>query len=111
MLVKHIVRELRQILFVNTLVFVVPVLIAIDPYSIYQNVPLNILFNITTHLCIQILGYATYKLEMCQNMSKMYMSGVTFSPYLPNMCKYFSKEFLTYIRFLYMSEIEMLYSL
>ena len=83
-----------SVLFVHALALVVPVFIGIDhvdPCSIYQNVQLNIPFNITTPLFIQILGYATYKLEMCQNMSKIYMSGVTFSPYPHNMCKYFSK--------------------
>ena len=53
--------ELRQILFVHTLAFVVPVFTAIGPCSIYQNVPLNILFKNTTHLCNKISGYVTYK--------------------------------------------------
>ncbi len=50
---------------------------------------MNFLFNITIQLYIQLLGDTSYKFEISQNMPKMFMSGVTFSPYLHNIVIFF----------------------
>ena len=58
----HIVRELRQILFTHTLALVVPVFIAIDPCSIYQNVPLYIILE-TVAQCAYTWDFAHMLLD------------------------------------------------